>query len=300
MLDLRERKPAALDASDIGTFLHYLLEHFLRGCLAADNTFVLPPKESILPTTEKIVNDYLRELLAVSMTDATTQARTLHQFRRLRELAAVLLQDILGEFSHSRFLPAAFELRVGGKNPKNLPPYEIKLDDDTCIHLGGKIDRVDIYKKDERIYLRVVDYKSGSKEFAVENLRRGLDVQLFVYLFALCRDDHIPAGAVYLSVKEEQGAPHPVRSGLLLDEPDVLDAMNCELNPHYLAGKNKNGLVGLTSGEQLSALEQQLCSTLRAIGSDMLRGRAARTPSEDACRFCPLKGHCPDTVFPSR
>ena len=302
LLDLRERKNAALDAADSGTFFHYLLEHFLRDCMQQDGTLKLPAPEEIASLTERIVNRYLRDLLAASVTDAATQARTLHLFRRLRDLASIILQDLLGEFSHSRFLPAAFELHIGGKAPDAPAPYEIELTDGSHIRLSGVVDRVDCYKKDDRVYLRVVDYKSGSKEFALSDIRRGLNVQLFVYLFALCRGGCIPAGAVYLAVKEEKGVPHPTRSGLVLDDDDVLHAMNDTLDPHYLAGTlgKSKAPANITPAAQLAALERELCATLRAIGNDMRCGRAARTPSQDACRYCPLRGHCPDAIPPAR
>lgn len=95
--------------------------------------------------------------------------------------------------------------------------------------------------------------------------------------------------------------PVPHRAGLLLNDADILEAMSDQWDPNYLAGikKNKdNKLTGsaLTEADQLTALERDICETIRRIGEDMLRGRAARTPSEDACRFCPMRDGCPDAV----
>ena len=47
------------------------------------------------------------------------------------------------------------------------------------------MDRVDGWEKDDKLYLRVVDYKSGKKKFDLANVKMGLDIQMLLYLFAL-------------------------------------------------------------------------------------------------------------------
>lgn len=302
LLDLRERKKAVIDYSDSGTFFHYLLEKVLRTCLREDGSFVPPPPEQIEPLSDQLVNAYLHELLLACDTDAVRSARIIHLFRRLRMLAVVLLQDVLGELSHSRFLPVAFELRIGGKDQNAPAHYEITLDDGSRILLGGTVDRVDAYRHGEQLYLRVVDYKSGSKTFSLDEVRRGINLQLLIYLFALCRSDGcapapLPAGVLYVSTKEEGGHVRPQRSGLLLDDPQVLCAMNDLNDPHYLAGirTDKNGKLSgkaATTAQDFAALERDVCCTLRAIGNDMRAGRAAKATDREACRFCALRDHC--------
>ena len=78
--------------------------------------------------------------------------------------------------------------------------------------------------------------------------------------------------------------------------------MNDELDPAYLAGisqKKDGSLTGKArvSAEDLQMLERDIRTTLSRIGQDMLAGRARRTPSEDACRFCSIKASCPDAIL---
>ena len=168
------------------------------------------------------------------------------------------------------------------------------------------VDRVDIYRRDDRIYLRVIDYKSGAKAFSLDDIRQGLNIQLLLYLFALCRPSGAqPAGVLYLATAGSGENPTPERSGLLLDDPDVLLAMNDEADPHYLAGvkQDRNHDFrgrALISADGLHSLEGELCDILRTIGERMFRGYADRTPSEDACRFCPLCSSCPDAIRAAR
>ena len=56
------------------------------------------------------------------------------------------------------------------------------------LRVGGKVDRVDGWIKDDKLYLRVVDYKSGKKKFDLANVRMGLDIQMLLYLFALQKE----------------------------------------------------------------------------------------------------------------
>jgi hypothetical protein len=95
------------------------------------------------------------------------------------------------------------------------------------------------------------------------------------------------------------------RAGLLVNDEDLLAAMNDQTDPTYLAGieRNKKGeLTGkaLTDPQELAELERDIRETLRRIGQDMLCGRAPRTPSADACRYCSLKDGCPEAVRPKK
>lgn len=284
LLELRETAPARIDAADSGTFIHYVFEHFLRECMKKDGGIVIPADDQIEPLTHRLVGDYLRSLDTLTLTDL----RTLHIFRRLCELTVPLLRDILHELAESEFRPVALEHRLGGQDADS-PYYELKLSDGHTILLGGKVDRVDAYRHDDKTYLRVVDYKTGSKKFKLDNIRRGFDLQMPLYLFGLCRSEEtVPAGVLYIATDRINSDPAPLRSGLLLDEPDILRA----------AGNNEGNRVDISvlTREGLQALQHEIDDMLRTIGEDMLHGRATRKPSQDACRYCPMKRSCPDAV----
>ena len=298
----REREIARIDYSDSGTFLHDLLENFLRKCLDDEGKLHLPEESRIEPLADELVNNYLSKMPGITPDDL----RTLHIFRRLRALALLLLRDILYELSHSRFTPRDFEVKIGGDTPGAPDYYEIPIDQKHRILLGGTVDRVDFFRRGDDIYLRVIDYKSSAKVISLKDVRRGLNLQLFIYLFTLCRPENIlPAGAMYVATSESGGKPKAARAGLLIEDEEILTAINDEWNPDYLAGitRKKDGTLkgsALTSPEILAALEEDIQTTLKRIGTDMLRGRAARTPSQDACRYCKVKSGCPVAVRPKK
>lgn len=47
-----------------------------------------------------------------------------------------------------------------------MPALSIPLPDGGRVSIDGKVDRVDLLQRDGVQYLRVVDYKTGKKEFS--------------------------------------------------------------------------------------------------------------------------------------
>ena len=70
--------------------------------------------------------------------------------------------------------------------------------------LLGTIDRVDVCEEDDRVLMRVIDYKSGAKKFEMEDFYYGLELQLIIYMNAAeeiyhkeTKKDVTPAGVFY-------------------------------------------------------------------------------------------------------
>lgn len=126
-------------------------------------------------------------------------------------------------------------------------------EDGMGVNFSGTADRVDAYideKNGGKIYLRIIDYKTGSKEFVRGQLDLGINMQMFFYLWALTRksdpdkQNFEPAGVMYVPMK----APKPsMRSrkddvspeltemssfrmkGEILDDKNILTAMQNDL-----------------------------------------------------------------------
>ena len=58
---------------------------------------------------------------------------------------------------------------------------ELTLTDGSRVFLNGKVDRIDIFCHKDKIYVRVVDYKSGEHKFSLSDVRSGMDIQLVLY-----------------------------------------------------------------------------------------------------------------------
>lgn len=330
VLGLREKKQAEFRASNMGSFIHYILEQLLRFAVTEAENGAFPDDAALIKQTEEKVEEYIESICPAEYRNSK---RLRHLYLRLKRLSLLMVRNIVEEFSHSEFRPAFFELPTNGKDD-NPSPMEFVLDDGSSVSFSGIIDRVDLFKKDGQVYIRIVDYKTGSKSFSLEDAANGINIQMLLYLFTLCRNTDsafsrsigladgqapLPAGVVYLSANipviqiESYDSDQEVlaqasnalkRSGLLLNDETVLAAMNSEFSPDFLAGikKNKDGLLvgrALTDQESFHRVYQQIESVIRSIMTELRGGNANAAPlsasSKDPCSYCKMKPICRKT-----
>ncbi len=316
-LRAKPRRAAAFDAPQIGTFLHYLLETVPRAVLAMGG-FAAVEEETLRALTQQFIDRYAREELQ-GLEGRTARFRYL--FARLRTTAFAIVDQIAREMRTSDFVPLAFELSFGDGG--TLPAVTVS-EPDGELRIGGKVDRVDGGEKDGKRYLRVVDYKSGKKAFDLSAVKMGLDIQMLLYLFALEKEgsayfgkDVEPAGVLYFPARDE---PLPARrsitpeqlqaerdkqlrrTGLLLAEPQVLQAMEHEAltEPRYLPVRvGRDGALGgsLASAAQLGQLGRYVEKLVGQIGREVREGNidadpCCRSEEDSYCRFCDWAPAC--------
>ena len=69
-----------------------------------------------------------------------------------------------------------------------LSPIEIPVETDKIkevLKLRGKIDRVDVFENNDKLYISIIDYKSSPNDIDLEDAQEGIQVQLIMYLKAL-------------------------------------------------------------------------------------------------------------------
>lgn len=287
VLRLREQKNATPSYADDGNFLHYIFEHFLKSSLQDDGSLVPPATDRIEELADDIIADYFAQIYPLP-TEQFSQ-RMLHLFERLRRLALLMLDDILGELNAGAFTPYAFEKIIGGNGEGDLPPVTLTLPNGSRVFLSGKVDRIDLYRHDDKLYVRIVDYKSGEHRFSVDEVCSGEDIQLVLYLFAVLakqKGDFEPAGAQYLYAANEDGSTQIRRSGFLLDESDIIDAADQTPTHLYTAKLLKQ------SREDIDELNDQMLHAVATIALRISDGEAQKTPSEKACAYCPIRQSC--------
>jgi len=336
VLKLREEHISRFKPSDIGTFIHYILEKLLAEVVTEDGVSPDLTDDKLNEMISTVVEDYINQ---ISPAGTPRTARLSHLYQRLEKLSTLLVHNIIEEFKHSSFRPKFFELDTNGKE-NNPSPREFVLNDKQKVIFSGKIDRVDLLKKDGKVYIRVVDYKTGTKQFALEDIEYGLNVQMLLYLFTLINnkneafnhtlgsDDLNAAGILYLSSNDASNAlslsdykketevfseaqKGIERSGLLLENEDILLAMNDELSKDFLAGISKKiekskkkgetdeeKLTGdaLTSAAKFALIEKDIERVIKRIAVEMTSGVANAIPlnykKNDPCRYCTMKPIC--------
>lgn len=317
-LRARERKNAGFEAPEVGTFIHYLLENVTRDVMDRGGYGQVEKGE-----LRRLVRHYVDLYVETEIPGFDEKsARFRYLFSRLRHTALAVIENIAAELAESDFRPMEFELAFGGRDG-TLPAVTIR-EGDTTLSVSGKVDRVDGWLRDGKLYLRVVDYKTGRKSFDPSDLRAGLGLQMLLYLFTLEKEGAahfgypiVPAGVMYLSarddiLKADRGiSPEKLeaklrrelrRSGLVLAEPEVLRAMEHSAleSPCYLPvtlSKKGDIIDGIASAAQLGKLSRYVDRVLRQIARELRQGNidadpCTRGPQESACTYCAFASAC--------
>ncbi|MBQ8696621.1 MAG: PD-(D/E)XK nuclease family protein, partial [Clostridia bacterium] len=263
---------------------------------------------------DRLIDDYIR---SVFREKRAASPRLLTLITRLRRTAILLISDILEEFGQSDFCPAFFELGIGFEGDNTLESYVINTPDGTDIRLYGKVDRVDTYKKGDDVYVRIVDYKTGSHDISLEDVEKGRELQMLLYLFAIWkssdssfrekigaeRGDIYPAGVQYYKIKmpdvslsskpAEDELTHTLqekleRTGLSLDDEEIVSAANKLGGNRYSPGE-------MLTLERFGALVTRVEEIVTDITGQMRSGEAKaewKNPDKDQCSYCSMQPIC--------
>lgn len=334
MLGLREQPRAEFGGVDRGNFTHRVLERFMRAVTLPDGR--IDPslsREERARLADEIIEEYIEQTFGPG---EERSARAQHLFRRLRRTTLLVIENIAEELSQSEFVPCRLELPIthGEAAPDGGPavaPLRIPLPGGGSAFVYGKIDRVDVYRRGRDVYLRVVDYKTGTQKFSLSDLALGLNMQLLLYLLSLWNggksavgapDDAriLPAGMIYMSAGaprveaqpgedaaevEDRAADQLKRTGILLEDEGILRAMEKNLEEKFIpvslkktGGFKKRG-VTLASLAGFGKLMRDAENIVAGIAAEMKSGEASAHPlrekrqgGRDACRWCPYGPVC--------
>ena len=198
---------------------------------------------------------------------------------------------------------------------------------------------MDIWKDGEDVFVRILDYKTGSKQFNLSDASYGINIQMLLYLMSICanpgahfrevagldNDSYpIPAGIVYLSsaISKTQVSGFDVsdeeilevaeskinRSGLILNDEKLINAISRSHSPDILLGVTHNGATfsgkALVDIAQLGCIFDELKETLINIGNNIYAGIADCSPmnelGQDPCHYCTAKQICRKNIFETR
>ncbi len=305
------RAVAELDPMQRGTVIHYALEMLLT--TYDRNELSEMSREKLMEFFEKLMTDYLMSRLD----GANRSERFLYLFRKLIRSVCDVAQRLIAELSQSKFSPVDFELKIG--NDGEIPAYKVETDIGSVI-ISGSIDRVDEAVLDEKKYIRVVDYKSSGKDFALSDVVQGLNMQMFIYLFALWQNggkkygEFTPAGVLYcpanspvISVERNADAFTVQKeiqkkcgmNGIVLADPAVVTAMDESQSGLYVPAKiKKDTLAGSVIGlKQLEKLKEKADGILVQMADALYNGNISAYPAygksyKHVCQYCDYKSVC--------
>jgi len=315
-LGAKVRRKAELDAPMAGDFMHYILEHVTRD-IQNRGGFQSDAALDWRALTDQYVAEYTRLRLG-DMAEKTERFHYL--FRRLCRDTYSVVEDMVEELRRSEFRPLEFELSFGPDG--TLPAVEL-VRDGAELSLRGAVDRVDGWIHEGKLYLRVVDYKTGKKDFSLSDVWYGVGVQMLLYLFALTRlgGAHfgglpLEAGGVLYAPARDVVVPLPktaeveeiekerrkalCRKGLIVDNPDLITAMEAGDNPQFIPVKfTKDGAPGgdsLVSAEDLGRISRRIDQKLLDLAREIQIGTVAPLPLGGSvgspCDYCDFRRAC--------
>jgi ATP-dependent helicase/nuclease subunit B len=313
----RPRTKAEMDPMQTGTVIHYVLEQIITEL--GSNGLVNASSAQITI----LVNKYLEEFLNSKMGNSSEfTARFKYLFMRLSKMLQFVVERLKEEFEQSDFEAKAFELKIGnGDKNEPVKSKTIHLPNGGTISINGSIDRVDVFEKDDKKYVRVVDYKSGDKKFLLSDILYGLNLQMFVYLFTLCQSDHelsgINAGVLYMhsarsilsldrnvddnTLKSKANQTFKMKGVVLNDsENEIAEHMEHDLSGKFIPVKytKKDGISGnIVSLEELGRISRKIDDLIVQMGSGLHSGIILQNPvkgknHDNTCEYCDYKTVC--------
>ena len=310
-LNAQETQTAELNALEYGSLMHFLLEKMFKN--EGSKKIIAMTGDELKNNILSYINIYAENKLGGL--ENRTQ-RFSYLVSRLADAAGVIIRHIAEELSQSEFVPKDFELSIG----KDIPPLKIPLPDGGSVTVDGKIDRVDIMTCGGVKYVRIIDYKTGKKDFRLSDVIYGMNMQMLIYLAALCENGEcrygsiLPAGVLYMpanrpsvsalrddsveSIEKEAGKQLKM-DGLVIDNPDVITGMETNAEGKYIPAALKNGSPSKTSHvvtqDELREILEYTKKLICKMSLELRNGDVSAVPLSggyDACKWCPYAPVC--------
>lgn len=297
-LGLREREEYDFQAADLGNVCHRALERFSYKVERETGDW--------LKLTEEQRNQYVEESVEEAIADygnsiLYSSSRNAYLIVRMKRMLEKTVWALTKQLAAGDFKPSAYEMRFA----------------------NGKIDRVDTYEDGDCIYVKVIDYKTGSKSFDVTALYHGLQLQLMVYMDAALQLEQkkhpqkeiLPAGVFYYRIQdplidrpkegeEQESILKELKpDGMISLEKEVLEHLD-----HCMVGEssvipvkyNKNGSLSKSSkaasAQDFYLMMKYAVNKVEEIRQKILSGDVKVNPyrrgTETSCDYCSYRQIC--------
>ncbi len=297
-LNLKERQQYEFQALDLGNICHSALERYSKKIAAKGCGWTEISEEEgrryIEESVEEAVTDYGSQVLYSS-------ARDEYMIVRMKRMLGRTVWALTMQLKAGDFRPSAFELRFA----------------------NGKIDRIDTCREEEKVYVKIVDYKTGRKAFDIVSLYHGLELQLMVYMDAAIQlekaenpgKEIVPAGVFYYRIqdplvdKSKTGGEEELLlkelkpDGIINLKDEVLEHLDHTKSGESLAVPvryNKNGSLAKGSKavteEEFQLMMRHAARKVEEAHLKILEGRTEAVPyrkgQETGCDYCRYRHVC--------
>lgn len=316
-----ERRTAEVNPAEFGSYVHAVLEQTVRTVMLQGGIRNISVEEMVA------IAKSCSEVYAKERFSALDTERVLYLFRRNWDELERIVCELWEEMQNSEFDPVGLEVAFG--NGCEIPAIDVS-GQTMPAKLRGFVDRVDRWDHEDKNYFRVVDYKTGKKDFDYCDILNGYGMQMLLYLFALrdngadiVGENPVPAGVQYfparvpllsadgaLTEEEANSARAKLwkRKGLILGTEDVLAAMeNTESPVRMPYSRKRDGSISgeLADHKQFSALRDFVFKRVGKMVDEIASGTVAPNPYSrgsgfNACTYCPYGAVCHKTTVEDR
>jgi len=236
-LHLGERQEHELDQMDVGNLYHDVLKKY-------SDTLMNDPKYQAYDfstVTDQISDEILKSCIALSYEKMWKQElfmdpRSAYTLREMQSTLKRSIQLLRNQVQRGRFLPQAFEVKLSEIGSLDALNYELSNGD--LMHFSGQIDRIDTMETDDKVYVKIIDYKSGSQTLDPARVKAGLQIQILVYMDAALEGQErsrgketVPAAVYLYHVKDQT-----------VDEKKG-DMTEAEIREEVLKAVGRDGLI---------------------------------------------------------
>ncbi|MBE7039394.1 MAG: hypothetical protein E7398_01550 [Ruminococcaceae bacterium] len=318
-LNAKERKLFDIDTPDFGSLLHRVIDTFSKQILSMGKKFREIEKDECEKIVCGILDDIVEKMFIKKL---YSEKKMLLLVKRLKKYAATATWAICEHIKRGEFEPCAFEAEFSENG--DMSPVVIELPSGDKITLVGKIDRIDRYEKNGELYVKVIDYKTGNKDFSLSDVYNKLSLQLCVYIMAVSENgsrllgkDSKTAGMFYFklsdepvetvkneSVSDEERLKQFKMSGMVLEDIDIINKMeNCisgfsGIIPVRISSKGEivKSQSKTATAEQFKKLKQYVKKAAGEIGREILSGKVDISPCANGksmpCEYCKFHSIC--------
>ena len=313
---------------DLGNIYHKSVEEFTKKITEneADEKYIERlDREEVYKLAQICTENVLNEG-EMDYTAFDSNERNRYMKEKIKRLVSRAAETIIEQLKRGSFRPAYTELVIGRGGTAE--PVELKLNDEVSIYLQGRIDRVDVFKKDDKLYINIIDYKSSHKDIDLSDVVQGLQLQLLVYMSAMiksgekmfhtapeiggayyfCIDDPMVDADVVLAENIENELFKQLSlKGYIVEDLDIITGMDSEITTKRKSdiipvSLNKDGSTSrysktLTSKE-FKGLLKKTDEVAANMAEKILKGNIDIRPykkdpgNKTPCQFCDYTGVC--------
>lgn len=321
-LGLKERKIFKVGSLDMGNLFHSILEEFSKILftekLEWGNLSDAEIEKYVDKAFEIVVKNFKSDIFL-------SEAPSRFILERAKRTAKKSIWALSMHVRRGSFKAYGAEVDFGIKSP--LTGITIEINNEFSFRLSGKIDRIDIFDKDGKKYVKIIDYKSGNVKLDYTDIYYGMQLQLLLYMDSILKNakslinaegEVSPGGMFYFRINDplleydeklcgdldKYILEQFKMSGLVLENDDVIEALDNKIEKSSAVvsvNKNSKGGYGSRTGalvneEKFNQIMAYSVDKAKEIGRRMIQGEITPMPykkgTRTGCDYCRYKGIC--------